>query len=244
MKLTKEEYDALPASLKKMFTADGDNYVMKANDDDSALKRALEHEKEERKALKAERDRLVKEKEDAEHERNKGKGDVDSINASWQKKYDKLQADKDAVIAARENSLRQLLVTNKAQEISAELAVYPDLLLPWVEKRLQAEFGEDGKATTRVLDAEGKLSALSPDELKKDLLADKRFSGILKGSSASGGGASGGGSGGGASNLKNYKNADGTTNWVKVNQDMATNPQLLEQIKEFNSNPASTAADQ
>jgi hypothetical protein len=247
MKLTKEQYDALPAELKKLFTKDGDNYTMEQPEDTGALKRALEREREDKQKLKDDlktfKDDLAAikaEKEEADRKKATDSKDIDAINASWQKKLDKVTADKDAVIAAREGSLRQLLVTNEAQRLANDMSTAPDLLVPFIERRLQADFSQDGKATTRVLDADGKLSALSLGELQKEMLADKRFSTILKASNASGGGASGGAGGGGASNLKAYRNADGTTNWSKVNEGMKTNPELLQQIKEFNADPANT----
>lgn len=242
IKLTKEEYEALPASMKKLFKADGDNYTFDTDPNKDKNDVAFNELKEEKRKLKEERDRLQKEKDDADLEKNKGNKDVDSLNASWQKKLDKAIADKDALITAREGSLRQLLVTNEAQRLANEISTMPHLLVPFIEKRLAADFAEDGKASTRVLGVDGKLSALSLDELKTEMLADKQYSGILKGSNASGGGASGGAGEGGAFNPKAYKNTDGTTNWLKVHEDSKANPELLQQVKAFNADPASAAA--
>jgi hypothetical protein len=56
---------------------------------------------------------------------------------------------------------------------------------------------------TRILDREGKPSAFTIDDLKKEILANKEFSPILKASNATGGGASGArGSGGAGSSGK------------------------------------------
>lgn len=242
--LTQEEYDTLPASAKKLYVKDGDGYKPKAEAGDDAIRRALDHEKAERKRIKDELDELKAEKDKADLERSKKDNDVDAVTKSWEKKYTKLEADKNAVIGAREGSLRKLLVQNKAQELAGRLATDPELLLPFIERRLDANFGDNGEPSTLVLDTDGKPSALSLVELEKEVLADKRFSRILKGSSASGGGASGGGSGGGASDLKVYKNADGTTNWSKVHQDMAKDPELLSKVKAYNSDPSSTAAQE
>lgn len=238
-KLTKEEYDALPSWMKSMFKKDGDNYVLD-NDagDDGALKRALDREREEKKSLKDELTQMradLKEIKDAKEAADRKKAedskDIDALNASWQKKLDKAVADKDAVIAAREGSLRELLVTNQAQALANEISTAPHLLIPFIEKRLQADFSGDGKAATRVLDKDGKLSALSLDDLKKDLLADKSYSTILKASSAGGGGASKTAGEGGAFDLKAYKNADGTTNWSKVHEGMKADPELLSKVQ-------------
>jgi hypothetical protein len=72
-----------------------------------------------------------------------------------------------------------------------EISVAPDLLLPHIKSRLTTEL-VDGEYVTRVLDREGKPSAHSIEELQKDVMQDKRYSAIIKGSKASGGGASGG----------------------------------------------------
>jgi hypothetical protein len=51
---------------------------------------------------------------------------------------------------------------------------------------------------TVVKDSEGKPSALTVDELKKEIMADAAFAPLIVGSKATGGGASGGKGGGAA----------------------------------------------
>ena len=60
----------------------------------------------------------------------------------------------------------------------------------------------DGKAVTRVLDADGAVSALKPEELQKEFLSNDRFSAIVVASRASGSGAGGGRKGGGATSKR------------------------------------------
>jgi hypothetical protein len=86
-----------------------------------------------------------------------------------------------------------------AQSLASELAVSGSapLLLPHIARRLKVEI-VDGTPITRVLDASGKPSAASVDELKKEFIDNKAFAPVIVGSRASGGGAAGAGGGGGA----------------------------------------------
>jgi hypothetical protein len=70
-------------------------------------------------------------------------------------------------------------------------------LLPHIERRLSVE-QRDGKPVVVVLDAQGKLSAATLDELKAEIANDAAFAPLIAGSKASGGGAGGAGGGGGA----------------------------------------------
>ncbi len=86
-----------------------------------------------------------------------------------------------------------------ATEIATTLAIpgSSKALLPHIERRLSVE-QRDGKPTVVVLDAAGKLSAATLDELKAEFTNDPAFGPLIAGSKASGGGAGGAGKGGGA----------------------------------------------
>ena len=233
MKLTKAEYDALPASMKKLFKADGDDYVstFQTEDEVSALKNANERNKEELRQLKTDLKELRDAQSKAGDDDAKRKGDIEALEKSWQTKLNAAEQKAKGEIDKRDAALRQLLVTSEAAKIAAEISTAPHLIEHFVAQRLAAEFDGD-MPKTRVLDSNGKPSALSLDDLKKDFLADKRFESILVGSRGSGGGAGGTKPGSGGFKLDEYKNTDGSVNWTKVNAARATNPEIVTQVTE------------
>lgn len=125
-------------------------------------------------------------------------GDVSALEKSWQAKYEKLEADKNSQIEAINGNLNGLLVDNVASKIANDLALpgSADLLMPHIKSRLATEI-KDGKAVTVVRDLSGKPSALTVEELAKEISANQAFAPVLVGSKATGGGA-GGGKGGSA----------------------------------------------
>jgi len=106
-----------------------------------------------------------------------------------------------AEIARLDGSLREILVDKVAQELAADMADLPihvPLFLPFVKARLAFETTTEGKATTRVLDKDGKPSAATLEDLKKEILAMPMFSAVALGSKATGGSAPGSTGGGSA----------------------------------------------
>lgn len=160
-------------------------------------------------ALKSKNDELIAEKREAqkkakEREEAAAKaaeeaaaksGDIEALTKSWEAKLAKREAELAEQLKARDSQLIELTVGQTAQSIAAELAVpgSADVLLPHIRQRLQYQ---DGK--TVVLDHEGKPSATTVDEFKKEIAGDKRFAPLIVASMATGGGATGGKGGGAA----------------------------------------------
>lgn len=193
-KITKAEFDALPDVLKSEYKEHGDGYTLDT-DDAAELSAALERQKKEAKAAKDRADALQKEKDDAEaarlaaeEEAARKSGDVSAIEASWQAKLDAEKKKADERAKRLQDTVRQLLVTNVARAIADEISTVPDLLLPHIEKRLAVEYdGDDAK--TRVLDATGKPSAATIEELAQEFVANDKYAAIIVASKASGGNA-------------------------------------------------------
>jgi len=97
--------------------------------------------------------------------------------------------------------IHNLTVGAAASSMAAEIAVQgsASLLLPHIERRLTVEI-RDGKAVTKVLDKEGRPSAMTIEELKKEFITDKAFAPVIAGTKASGTGYRGGDWGGGDGN--------------------------------------------
>jgi len=203
--ISKTEYEQLEEVIQKQYDAKGDEYQIQLEgvEDTGALKRAKEHEKERRhkaeQELKEVRDKLDS-KEQEIMDLRKGavsKDDVEALEKSYKEKLEDTQKDYEDRLNTSENSLKNLLVDNVANKLATEISTVPDLMANAIATRLTTEV-VDGKTITRVLDNEGKPSALTVDELKKEFIANEKFSSIIVGSNASGSGAQGSGNGGGA----------------------------------------------
>jgi hypothetical protein len=206
-----KEYKKVEADGKASFVLD-----IEGDEDTGALKRAKDHEKKERQAAEKAAKELGAQVETLQEELDNirrgaiPKGDVEKLEGSWKTKLEKREAE---LVSERDSALgtlRTLLVDNVAQLVATKISNSPDLILPHIKARLTTEKTSEGYIT-RVLDAAGKPSALSIEELQKELTTDKRFSAIIIGSKASGGGAAGGGgSGGGATKV------DPKFDWAKA----------------------------
>lgn len=188
-KLTKAAFEKLSDEFKKEYKEDGDDYVLdvEGDDDTGELRRANDRLKQEAKDAKA-KAKEVQDKLAALGDDDARKaGDVVTLEKSWKEKYQKLNDEKDAVIEKQKNHITGQLVDNVAAEIAAKLSDAPKLLIPHIKARLVANF--DGAAPeTRVLDATGKISALTVDDLSKEISSNKDFSAIIRVSKASGAG--------------------------------------------------------
>lgn len=166
--------------------------------DPGPLLRAKQHEREAHNATKervqALEDELEATKTDLEEaKRAKPKaGQEDAVEqqrASYEAKIAKMKEDQQT---EKENLLGHLSKTHKddvALRLASELSDTPKLLVPFIEKRLQFELGASGPET-RVLDAEGKLSASTVEELASEFKANPDFAALVRGSQSNGGGAS------------------------------------------------------
>ncbi len=126
-------------------------------------------------------------------------GDVEAINTSWQTKYD---TDLAAAHGERDDAMKMLRVEkvhSKAVELATTLAVSgsADVLLPHIESRLSMEI-KDGRAVAVVMDKQGKPSALTVEELGKEIADNSAFAPLIEASKAAGGGANGNQRGGAA----------------------------------------------
>lgn len=172
-------------------------------EDVSGLKSKVQELLDEKKAAdKARKDAEEQARLDREEAARKS-GNVEELERSWTEKYTRREAELTGQLESTNSTLqgqiRDLTVGRTATEIATTLAVpgSAKALLPHIERRLSVE-QRDGKPTVVVLDAAGKLSAATLDELKAEFTNDPAFGPLITGSKASGGGAGGAGKGGGA----------------------------------------------
>lgn len=115
-------------------------------------------------------------------------GDVSALDRSWQEKYAKAEAEYGAKLTAAQQQLQTVLVDNVAQKAAMDIAVDAECAELLADK-LRGSLGlaeVDGKMQTVVFDADGKRSALTVDELKKQLIA--KYPRLVKGNPAGGAG--------------------------------------------------------
>lgn len=126
-------------------------------------------------------------------------GDVAALEKSWQEKLAKRESELSAEIEARTSQLRGATVSATASALAAELAVpgSSSVLLPHIERRLHLDIRE-GKPVVTVLDKDGKPSAQTVAELRKEIESDAAFAPLIVASKASGAGGPGGKGGGAA----------------------------------------------
>lgn len=236
MKLTKAIWALLPADTQKLFTQVGDTEEYDNGEENAAaIKTARDRERDAAKALRDTLKAVETERDELQNRidtgADKGKGDIEALTKAWTAKLDKATKEHTAAADGLKAQVRKLTVGQEARKLASEMATDEgvELLERFILDRLDVDLDGD-MPTIKVLDGTGKPSASTIDELKKEFLADKRFSGILTGSKASGGGAGGSKPGSGAFKLDDYKNADGSTNWGKVNLDNQATPGVLKQV--------------
>lgn len=171
--------------------AESDLEGIKANRD------ALLAEKKEQQRLaqeaEAERQRIERE---ALEEAARQKGDWQALEDSYKAKL----AERETEFANQADALRKqvykLTVGEQAIKLAAEISKphTQQIMSRFIEERLTL----DENNNVRVLDLQGKPSAMTIEDLKAEFKANAMFQDIVVINNSSGGGASGGGLGGGA----------------------------------------------
>jgi hypothetical protein len=208
LKFKLDSLEGLDEATQKLYVKSGDKYVLAVEGvqegDVAGLKSQVEKLLGEKKDIEkklADIEKAQKEADEAkraaEEEAAKKAGDIAALEKSWQGKLEakekELKDQYEGKIKKMESALSRLLRTNVANEIAMKIGL--DGSESVLSKLLLDRIGyeeEGGDYKTVVLDKEGKRSALSIEELMKEVQADKAFAPLLKGSNASGGGAGGG----------------------------------------------------
>lgn len=140
----------------------------------------------------------------------KASGDIEALENSWKTRLETETGTLKTDITKRDAQLARLTVGRAATELAAELAVVTNgvssakALLPHIERRLQMHM-EGDEVTVRVTDVNGKLSAMTLDQLKDEFRNDPVFAPLIAASKAGGSGADGGKNNGGGGATKKFK---------------------------------------
>ena len=190
-KIDKAAWDKLDAAQKEFYVEKNGSYVLDLEGDDDEdgageLRRANERLKQEAKDAK----KALKELQDAQDDDAtldaKKKGDIEKLEKSWNDKVEKLTKDFTDKIAVKDAFIRETLVDSVASTLAREISNAPAVILPHIKARISADLDGE-KPSTRILDKDGKPSAFTIDDLKKEFVANKDFSSIIVASKASGG---------------------------------------------------------
>ncbi|AFB83298.1 head scaffolding protein [Pseudomonas phage vB_PaeS_C1] len=198
-KLTKEEHAKLSDALKAEYIEDGDGFRLDVDGDEDtgALKRAKDREAQLRKDAEKEAKELRERLESIEGDDARKKGDIATLEKSWQSKLEKQREEYEAKVSKLTSHTTKTLVDNVASQLAHKISNAPAIIMPHIKSRLIADF-EGDTPVTRVLDKDGKPSALTIDELANEFVANKDFSAIITASKASGGAGKPSQNGGGA----------------------------------------------
>jgi hypothetical protein len=202
LKFELDKIDDLDDNLKPMYEQSGDKYRLKVEGipqpDNSLAERLAKLEANNRSLL--EEKRLAKEAEEAATlaAAKKG-GDVEALEKSWAQKL----ADREAELAGEVNNYKAMVTSLTVGATAATFAAEvfgdnADLMMHHVNNRMTTEVIE-GRAKVRVLDKEGKPTAMTIDDLKAEFKNNPRFAQFVVGSRASGGTPVGNKGSGGAS---------------------------------------------
>jgi len=208
LKFQLDTLDGVDEAVRALYTEKDGKFVLgieglPQQEDVSGLKAKVDELLGEKKAA----EKKAREAEEAarleREELARKSGNVEELERSWTEKFTRREAELTGTLeqerATLSGQIRDLTVGRTATDIASALAVQGSAkaLLPHIERRLSVE-QRDGKPVVVVLDAQGKLSAATLDELKAEIANDAAFAPLIAGSKASGGGAGGAGGGGGA----------------------------------------------
>ncbi|WP_460100074.1 hypothetical protein [Pseudomonas sp. H3_C08] len=212
LKFQLDTLEGVDEAVRALYTEKDGKFVLgieglPQQEDVSGLKAKVDELLGEKKAA----EKKAREAEDAarleREEAARKSGNVEELERSWTEKFNRREAELNGMLEQERGTLsgqiRDLTVGRTATDIASALAVQGSAkaLLPHIERRLSVE-QRDGKPVVVVLDAQGKLSAATLDELKSEIANDAAFAPLIAGSKASGGGAGGAGGGGGAAKGK------------------------------------------
>lgn len=201
LKLEADSIDAIDEPLRGLYEEKDGKFRLKVDGlpDVDGLRRKNAELMDELKGHKRKSGEIEAEAERVKQEALAKSGDVDALRKSYETKMAAREQELTGKLSEFERHVQSLTVGQTATSIASAIAVQgsADVLLPHIRSRLSVEY-RDGQPVTVVLDASGKPSAMTVDELKAEFLANPAFAPIVAGSKAAGGGASGGSKGGGA----------------------------------------------
>jgi len=197
-----DSLEGLEESQKAFYEEKDGKFVLKVKgipqpQNDDGLRKKVDELLAEKKAEQQKRKEAEEQARKEAEENARKNGNIEALEKSWGEKFTARETELLNEKQALEAQVYKLTVGSKATELAAKLAVpgSDSVLLPHISNRLQVET-VDGEIKIRVLDLQGKPSALSIEDLEKEFRANEAFKPLIRASNASGSGASGGQGGG------------------------------------------------
>ncbi|HCM31537.1 MAG TPA: hypothetical protein DIC32_08320 [Acinetobacter radioresistens] len=215
-----DSLEGLEESQKAFYEEKDGKFVLKVKgipqpQNDDGLRKKVDELLAEKKAEQQKRKEAEEQARKEAEENARKNGNIEALEKSWGEKFTARETELLNEKQALEAQVYKLTVGSKATELAAKLAVpgSDSVLLPHISNRLQVET-VDGEIKIRVLDLQGKPSALSIEDLEKEFRANEAFKPLIRASNASGSGASGG-QGGGATKKPSEMNQTERADWQK-----------------------------
>lgn len=189
-KVSAKQHAELDDALKSFYIEKDGDFVLDLDGDDDTgeLKRAKDRESQRRKEAETKARELQEKLDGLDNADARKKGDIETLEKSWQGKNDSLKAEYETKLKAKDAYLQKMLVDSVAGEISSQISKKPNVLKLHIKQRLLADLDGD-EPKTKVLDKDGKPSAMTIEELKQEFVANDDFADIIIGSKATGSGA-------------------------------------------------------
>jgi len=198
-RITKEEHEALSDALKSEYKAQGDAFVLDVDDSDFAAEMRRARDREKQRADEAQRlaDERAERLRELEGNDARKRGDIDAIEKSWKEKLDKETRERDEANTKLRERLERQMIDSAVNSVASEIFIKPSRDARLIRDRIYVDHNGD-EPVLRIRDKDGKPSALTLADLKKETLDNDEYADILVGSKATGSGGAGGNKGGGA----------------------------------------------
>lgn len=191
-KLTKNAYDNADEAVKLLYKESNGSYVLDLEGDDDndvdELRRAKDRETQAARDLR----KQLKEAQEQLAELNgndaRKRGDVEALEKSWKEKLERREQELSQTLAKKDGFIKQMLVQDRAEALATKISNAPALMRRVIQERLLVELDGD-EPQLRVLDKDGKPSAMTLADLEKEMVANPEYAPIVIGSKATGGGA-------------------------------------------------------
>jgi len=184
-KVSKEEYEKLSDLLKGEYVEKDGDYVISLDGDDE-LRRAKDNEVknhgETKEALRKLREDMAKLTDNT----SRRTGDVEALDKSWAEKFNTMQTELQGQVNQSNSLVVNTLRDLTTSEIANKISNAPSLMKKILADRIAIEIDGE-KPSIRVLGLDGKPSAMSLDDLQKEIVANKEYAPIIVTSKASGG---------------------------------------------------------
>lgn len=222
-----ENLDGLDESLHSMYELRDGAYFLKVDglpqaEDTTGMKAKLEELLAEKKEQKRKADEAAAEAKRIAEEAARKNGDLEAIENSWRTKLETTESTYKDQLGAAKQQIYSLTVGRQAEALASTLAVSGSsaVLLPHIQQRITL----DENNNIRILDLQGKPSAMTIEELATEFRNNPAFKPLIAANTSTGGGAAGNGNGGGAAKKPNEYTEQ------ERRELKATNPELFKQL--------------